>query len=114
MKEAAARGDPQQQQTPGWNCSPWRGTAEQVGGLVLEQSIPKDLHSVVQANIGAVLEDLYSVGSPRSISLERTVELAVGDGKVESLFVLLPLVLLPVTRQKRSAPLLLLPLVTKL
>ncbi|KAK4812750.1 hypothetical protein QYF61_018299 [Mycteria americana] len=67
LKEAAACGEPTQEQAPGRSCSPWKGAcmgadllAEPAacGGSRLEQSVPEGLHPVEGTHTGAILEEL--------------------------------------------------------
>ena len=81
-RRSAAHGEPPQEQALGRSCSPWRGAHAGAGGLggaaargghVLEQFAPGGwMDPVVRSHVGAVLEELLPVGSPRRLSSGRT------------------------------------------
>lgn len=71
LKEAAACGDPMQEQAPGKSCGLWREAQARAGflagpvthgGPALEQSVPERLHPMGRAHAQTVPEGLYPVG----------------------------------------------------
>lgn len=83
QKESVACGEPMQEQT----YIPQRKAHSGVGGLagaaaherlMLLQSVPEGLHSMVQTQIKVVLKELLSVGSPSKTGSGRTASLGRG------------------------------------
>ena len=64
LKEAAAHGEPPQEQAPGWSCSPWRGAHLEKGfltgtvahgGPMMGQFDPNGLYLMERTQCGAVV-----------------------------------------------------------
>ncbi|GAB0204246.1 zinc finger and BTB domain-containing protein 5 [Grus japonensis] len=74
LMEAAACGEPVQEQAPGRSCNLWRGVhtgahllagTEACGEPRLDQSVPEGLYPIERTHGEAIREGLYPMGDPR-------------------------------------------------